>query len=133
MFGIILFSILHRLISMKYILFLFTSLSLFALENFITPMEYASQLYKNPRGIGCNHCHGENGRGKLIATYKHKGIQKSFRGPQINTLKYAEFYQALNRRKKAMPRYFLTTKEVEALYLYLHKQEREEKRKKSEK
>lgn len=108
---------------MKYILFLLTPFYLFATASFITPMEYSSQLYKNPRGIGCNKCHGENGEGKLIAKYKHKGEEKSFRGPQINTIKYEEFYKALNKRKNAMPRYFLTNKEIEALYLHLHKEE----------
>ncbi len=115
---------------MKYILFLLTPFYLFATASFITPMEYASQLYKNPRGIGCNKCHGKNGEGKLIAKYKHKGVEKSFRGPRINTLEYSKFYKALNRRKNAMPRYFLTNKEVEALYLYLHKHDKKQERKK---
>ncbi len=115
---------------MKYILFLLTPLSLFAIASFITPMEYASQLYKNPRGIGCNKCHGEYGEGKLIAKYKHKGVEKSFRGSRINTLKYSKFYKALNRRKNVMPRYFLTNKEIKALYLYLHKHDNKEANKK---
>ena len=114
---------------MKHIYLLLTPLYLFATASFITPMEYASQLYKNPRGIGCNKCHGENGEGKLIAKYKHKGIEKSFRGPQINSIKYTEFYKALNRRKNGMPRYFLTNKEVEALYLFLHKNDKKEEKK----
>lgn len=113
---------------MKYIIFLLFPFSLFGVSSFITPAEYAAQLYKNPRGIGCHHCHGENGEGKLIAKYKHKGVEKSFSGPQINTVKYNEFYKALNRRKDGMPRYFLTTKEVEALYLHLHKDEKKEKK-----
>ncbi len=114
---------------MKTLFLLLSPLYLFATASFITPMEYASQLYKNPRGIGCNKCHGENGKGKLIAKYKHKGIERSFRGPQINTLEYTRFYKALKRRKNGMPRYFLTDKEVEALYLFLHKNEQEEEKK----
>ena len=114
---------------MKTLFLLLTPFYLFATASFITPMEYASQLYKNPRGIGCNKCHGKNGEGELIARYKHKGIEKSFRGPEINNIKYEEFYQALNRRKNGMPRYFLTNKEVEALYLYLHKNEKKETKK----
>ena len=114
---------------MKYILFLLTPFFLAnATSSFITPIEYAAQLYKNPRGIGCNNCHGENGEGKLIAKYKHKGVQKSFRGPQINTIKYSEFYKAISRRKNGMPRYFLTTKEIEALYLHLHQDQANEKK-----
>lgn len=104
---------------MRYLLiFLFYSLS-FGDTSFITPMEYASQLYKNPRGIGCHLCHGEKGEGKLVATYVHKKKKKTFEGPVINNLDFNAFYEALNERKIAMPRYFLTKKEVQALYLYL--------------
>jgi len=105
----------------KYIFFLLSPLFLYASASFITQAEYATQLYKNPRGIGCQHCHGKNGEGKLIAKYKHKGKQKSFRGPAINKIKFPDFYKALMKRKKGMPRYFLTKKEIQALYLHLHK------------
>lgn len=94
-------------------------LYLFSESSFITDIEYASQLYKNPRGIGCQHCHGENGEGKLIANYVHKKEKKSFRGPAISGMNFNEFHRALNKRKRGMPRYFLTKKEIQALYLYL--------------
>lgn len=106
---------------MKYILFFLTSCMLFAETSFITPMEYASQLYKNPRGIGCQHCHGEKGEGRLIANYKHNGVMKSFRGPAINELSFESFFMNLNQRKIGMPRYFLTPKEIKALYFYVDK------------
>ncbi|MEA3371063.1 MAG: cytochrome c [Campylobacterota bacterium] len=89
-------------------------------------MEYASQLYKNPRGIGCQHCHGQNGEGKLIANYVHKNEKKSFSGPAINKMDFAAFHKALNDRKRGMPRYFLTKKEVQALYLYLQENNKKE-------
>ncbi|WP_373002394.1 cytochrome c [Sulfurimonas sp.] len=92
---------------------------LFGATSFITPLEYASQLYKNPRGIGCHHCHGEKGEGKLVASYIHKKKKKTFEGPAINRLDFNTFYKALDKRKNGMPRYFLTKKEVQALYLYL--------------
>jgi hypothetical protein len=101
-----------------FLLFLFP-LYLFGATSFITPMEYASQLYKNPRGIGCHHCHGERGEGKIVATYIDKKKKKNFEGPVINKLDFEVFYKALNKRKKGMPRYFLTKKEIEALYFYL--------------
>ncbi len=110
---------------MRYILFLLLPFLLFASSDFITPMEYASQLYKNPRGIGCQECHGDKGEGKLIATYIHKNKKKSFRGPQINNVPFSEFYKTLNRRTKGMPRYFLTDQEIKALYLYLHPKKEE--------
>lgn len=107
---------------MKYILLLFLSLSLSAESTFITPLEYASQLYKNPRGIGCYHCHGNNGEGRLVSRYKHKGEDKEFRGPVINTMNFKDFYKALKKRKTGMPRYFLTKKEVQALFLFLQQE-----------
>jgi len=52
--------------------FLLFPLFLYGESSFITRMEYSSLLYKNPRGIGCNKCHGLKGEGKLIAKYKEK-------------------------------------------------------------
>ena len=112
--------------TMKYILFLILPAFVSAQSSFITQMEYSSQLYKNPRGIGCQHCHGEKGEGRLVAKYIHKKEQKSFQGPQINNLDFTKFYKALNVRKKGMPRYFLTKKEIQALYFYLQSMDKEE-------
>ena len=106
--------------------FLVAPLALLATSTFITPLEYASQLYKNPRGIGCQYCHGDKGEGKLIAKYVHKNKQRSFSGPAINEIDFNNFYKAVNRRKDSMPRYYLTRKEIEALYLYLHQNEKKE-------
>ncbi len=104
---------------MKNILILIFPLYIFASTTFITPLEYASQLYKNPRGIGCHNCHGDKGEGKIVATYIDKKKQKIFSGPVINGLDFEYFFNSLNRRKDGMPRYFLTKKEIQALYLYL--------------
>jgi hypothetical protein len=108
---------------MRYILFLTLPLLLCAKTTFITQEEYAAQLYKNPRGIGCQHCHGIKGEGKTVAKYMHKGVEKSFRGSEINHLDYTTFYNALSKRIDSMPRYFLTSKEVSALYFYLNEEE----------
>lgn len=107
---------------MKYIILIFLSLSLFGESTFISPMEYASQLYKNPRGLGCHHCHGDKGEGKLVAKYTHKNIEKEFRGPAINGLDFKIFYDSMNKRRRGMPSYFLTKKEIQALYLYLQEE-----------
>jgi hypothetical protein len=106
----------------KYILFLLFPLLLLSETTFITPLEYASQLYKNPRGIGCQHCHGSKGEGKLIATYVHRGEEREFRGPKLQGIEFATFFNALNKRKKGMPRYFLTKKEIQALYLHVNQE-----------
>ncbi len=111
---------------MKYIIIMIFPFILLAETTFITDMEYAAQFYKNPRGIGCQHCHGEKGEGKLIANYIHKGEKKSFWGPAINRLDLVTFFNELNERKRGMPRYYLTKKEIQALYLYLHKYDKKE-------
>lgn len=107
---------------MKLFVLLITPIYIFATTSFITQEEYASSLYKNPRGIGCNNCHGDNGTGKLVAKYEHNGIVKEFRGPDITNLGFKVFYEALDTRKRGMPRYFLTKDEIETLYTYLHKE-----------
>lgn len=104
---------------MRYIIILLIPFALFAKTNFITQMEYASQFYKNPRGIGCHLCHGINGEGRIIANYVHKKEKKTFVGPSINNINFDKFYKTLNSRNRGMPRYFLTDKEIKALYFYL--------------
>ena len=82
-------------------------------------------LYQNPRGIGCNKCHGENGEGKLIANYKQKDIKNgklstlSLRAPQINNMDFESFKKSINKSTGMMPSYFLTDAEILTLYEYL--------------
>jgi hypothetical protein len=99
---------------------LFFAVGVMAEESFITPQEYARQLYHNPRGIGCHLCHGERGEGKVIARYKEKGEPKVFSAPPIRDIGFSEFDAALSGRIKGMPKYFLTAGERRALYFYLH-------------
>ena len=106
---------------MKLFLLLNICVYLFGATSFITDEEYASSLYKNPRGIGCNNCHGDNGKGKLVAKYEQKGVVKDFGGSDITDIGFKDFYEALDTRITGMPRYFLTKDEIEALYKYLHK------------
>lgn len=114
---------------MRVFLLLFLALSLFA-DSFITLEEYARQLYRYPRGIGCNHCHGEDGKGLTVASYIHKMEKRTFGGPAIDRVPFAAFSEALNKRVRGMPRYFLTPKEIRTLYYYLHPELLEEKREK---
>ncbi len=88
-------------------------------ESFITQMEYASLLYKNPRGIGCHKCHGLKGEGKIISPYIDKGKKKFFKAPAINKLTYEKFYNKLNQSLIGMPKYYLIEDEIKALYFYL--------------
>ena len=104
---------------MRFIFVLMLPFFLYATSSFITPMEYSSSLYKNPRGIGCNNCHGIKGEGKLVAEYIYKKKKKEFRGPAINNIVFNDFKEALNSTKQGMPRYYLTDSEIKALFFYL--------------
>ncbi len=108
---------------MKYLLVLLLSLGLFADESFITESEYGEMLYNNPRGIGCIHCHGKNGSGTLIATYKEDGDRVELRGPDIRKVPLKKLKKSLLRRHRIMPTYFLTDKEIRAIFHYLHQEE----------
>lgn len=99
-------------------------------EDFISPMEYAKMLYQNPRGIGCDSCHGLRGEGKVIAKYKKNGKVKTLSAPALGDISQKKFQQALNnRRDSVMPRYFLTKYEIESLYYYVTQISKEQKNK----
>ena len=88
-------------------------------ESFITPQEYGASLYQYPRGIGCIKCHGSIGEETLLATYKHKGKQKTLLVPRINNLELLDFKTALSQDKGIMPKYNLTDEEIQAIFLYI--------------
>ncbi len=102
-------------------------------ESFISDREYAKMLYKNPRGIGCDKCHGERGEGKIIAKYfikkrdSKKKIAKELKAPKINNISKIEFFKSFKKRHKVMPTYFLTAKEIESLYYYIKNQKKGKK------
>lgn len=89
--------------------------------SFITEGEYGEMLYKNPRGIGCDLCHGIDGKGKFIASYKHKGENIQVSAPNIIGLDFKHFKNAINKNKSKsiMPKYFLTDEEINSIYHYL--------------
>ena len=88
-------------------------------ESFITTLEYGKMLYNNPRGIGCVECHGHFGEGQQIANYIHKRKGKTLQGARINNLSFERFENALQKDRKIMPKYYLTSSEIEAIYKYL--------------
>ncbi|MCE3036852.1 c-type cytochrome [Helicobacter anatolicus] len=104
----------------KNLIFLIFSLLFAKEESFITIEEYGKELYKNPRGIGCIHCHGENGKGKIIAKYKHKNIAKNLIGPDITKLDFKTFKEKTLIDKGVMPKYYLTDTELQAIFSFLH-------------
>ena len=94
--------------------------------DFLSNDEYAKMLYNNPRGISCGACHGERGEGDVLASYtiekNGQKIVKEVSVPAINTLGLKEFKKAFERKKRYMPRYYLTEKELAYIYYYLIKQ-----------
>ena len=104
-----------------FIVLLFTS-NIYADESFISNDEYAKMLYKNPRGIGCDKCHGAHGEGKEISSYISGKNKISLIAPRINNLSIKRFRKALEKGKRLMPEYFLTDVEKVYLYYYLTKQ-----------
>lgn len=94
-------------------------------EDFISPMEYAKMLYQNPRGIGCDRCHGLYGEGKTIAKYKRKGKNRTLKAPAINNISKEKFAKALTKQDSIMPTYFLTKFEIQSLYYYVTQNKKE--------
>lgn len=108
---------------LRVLLVLIIGIQVYGAATFITKEEYAANLYHNPRGIGCQMCHGELGEGKKIATYKEKGEKKIFEGTPINKIPFSLFYQRINSKIIGMPRYYLTDTEIQTLYYHLHREE----------
>ena len=96
----------------------------FGEDSFITKFEYSKMLYENPRGIGCNKCHGKHGKGMLIAKYKHKSKQKELRTKDITKISYNDFIEVFKKSPPSlMPYYRLTNGELQTLHYYItHKE-----------
>jgi cytochrome c553 len=100
-------------------------------DSFLLEIEYGKMLYNNPRGIACSKCHGKEGKGgQVIAKYYDqnsnpkllKGIDIThYRLDQLKASMQNNFRDKDNRRvrHKIMPIYYLTYKEIKAIYTYL--------------
>ena len=96
--------------------------------DFITKDEYAKMLYQNPRGIGCDKCHGPHGEGMVLSSYlDKKGERVEILAPAINDMPIKQFYKSFDAKSKLMPVYFLTDKEKAYLYYYLTKTKKKER------
>jgi len=99
-------------------------------EDFISEFEYGQMLYQNPRGVSCSKCHGKLGEGEFIASFKDSnGEIREFYGPDIRDLDIKTFKKALKSGGNLMPRYYLTQKELEAIYKYIKEVNKLEKSK----
>lgn len=94
-------------------------------NSFITKYEYGAMLYKNPRGIGCNKCHGNGKKEIILAKYRNKkGALKYIKVPPIAKVSFEDFKAKLKSDKTeslVMPTYFLTDDELDSLYFYIQK------------
>ena len=111
-------------------------------NSFITKFEYGKMLYNNPRGIGCNSCHGNDAKGKKIIDFKQEHDKKIYNCvlsvPNIKDIDYDTFSTKVNSKKNpnvkcekeqvcekliyyanVMPTYFLVEEEIEAIYYYI--------------
>lgn len=111
-------------------------------NSFITKYEYGEMLYNNPRGIGCNTCHGSNAKEKVIVSFKHTYNKKKYDCvldvPDIKNVDYKVFFEKVNSKKNPkkkfskeqvcekliyrssiMPTYFLVDEEIDAIYYYI--------------
>ena len=111
-------------------------------NSFITKYEYGKMLYNNPRGIGCNSCHGNDARGKKMVDFKQLHDKKIYNCslviPDIKNIDYQTFSQKVNSKKNpnfkfekeqvcekliyyanVMPTYFLVEEEIEAIFYYI--------------
>jgi len=80
-------------------------------------------LYENPRGIGCNKCHGRGDSIVTIAKYKDKkNLVHTLTAPPINNVAFESFVEVLTTKRgmsNIMPSYFLTNDEIKSIYFYL--------------
>jgi len=100
-------------------------------NSFLSDIEYGKMLYNNPRGISCSKCHGKEGRGghKIAKYYDKFSNPKILKGESILNYSFEELKASLEnrfrdkkhhlKRHKVMPIYYLTDKEIKAIYLYL--------------
>ncbi|MGB5868495.1 MAG: c-type cytochrome [Arcobacteraceae bacterium] len=116
-------------------------------NSFITKFEYGKMLYANPRGISCAKCHGDDAKGKKIASFTHIRNKVKYnctiRSEDITNISYKNFIATLDPRlekpkKKfakdqicekliygnSMPKYFLTNEELNSIYFYLTNKEK---------
>lgn len=102
-------------------LWLLLPIILVAREDFISHYEYGEMLYQNPRGISCAQCHGSSGEGKIIVKFKDMDGNKVLKGSDIRGDSLDKMIKSVNSYHEVMPRYYLTNKEIKAIYDYLKK------------
>lgn len=92
-------------------------------KNFLTDLEYGKYLYENSEDgtISCVHCHGKNGRGKVVASYKADGVKKVIIIKSILNTSFDKFATITSTDSKYsfMPKYYFSSEEIELIYKYI--------------
>ena len=102
-------------------------------EDFISEFEYGQMLYQNPRGVSCAPCHGDRAEGREFASYNTPDGKKVILvGPDIRNADLDLIARTLKKGPGVMPRYFLTEKEIRAIYNYIRNVSRREEEMKEE-
>ena len=91
-------------------------------EDFMSHFEYGQMLYNNPRGVSCALCHGDKGQGGVIAKYKENNNSIiTIKGSDITNISLKDMKTSLNATHQIMPKYYLTDKEIKAIYDFIQK------------
>lgn len=89
-------------------------------NSFITKKEYGEMLYKNPRGIGCDKCHGKDGSGSVISEFFDKEDKKrTLFAPSIKFYNAFTLHKGIKKHPSYVPKYFLTTDELVSVSKFL--------------
>ncbi len=89
-------------------------------SSFITDREYGERLFKDPRGIGCNKCHGENGSGKIISEYvSDSGKPVTIFAPSLKFFNWQKLKKGIKKHSYFVPKYFLTKEELISISRFL--------------
>ena len=78
-------------------------------------------LYNNPRGVSCSQCHGKEGEGTTIVEFRDIHGKQAIKGSDIRKESLQSMINSVNSYHEIMPRYYLTDKEVKAIYDYIQK------------
>jgi hypothetical protein len=112
-------------------LLVFVPLLLGASEDFISHYEYGQMLYNNPRGVSCSECHGENGEGRTIVSYKDvDGEKKVIKGSDIRKKSFSCMLDSVDiyiklclattlQMKKLKPFLIISRKKMRTIFLSL--------------
>ena len=78
-------------------------------------------LYKNPRGVSCEGCHGPKGEGQKMGRLIRGKKEINITAPDIKKTTIEQIRKSMNVKKSIMPSYFLTDSELDAIVFYIRK------------